>query len=107
MHKLSEVKCRLNLVISSKWHNGEMFKMDIQVRNGPPDVSKPISHHKLLHYRFLIDITVNNYNLTRSLKGGVHVSPNMKRSVLAGKEGFCNRKIARASVTKLTRQEDL
>ena len=25
----------------------------------------------MLHYRFLIDISVNNYNLPRSLKGGV------------------------------------
>ena len=50
-----------------------MFKVDIHVRNGTPDVSKPISHDKLLHYRFLIGITVNNYNLPRSLKGDVPV----------------------------------
>ena len=49
-----------------------MFKVDIHVRNGTPDVSKPISHDKLLHYRFLIGITVNNYNQPRSLKGGVY-----------------------------------
>ena len=48
-----------------------MFKVDIHVRNGTPDVSKPISHDKMLHYRFLIDTTVNNYNLPHSLKGGV------------------------------------
>ena len=72
MHKISEVECRLNLVISPKWHIVEMFKVNIHVRNGTPNVSKPISHDKMLHYRFLIDITVNNYNLPRSLKGVVH-----------------------------------
>ena len=74
MHKLSEVKCRLNLVISSKWHIVEIFKVEVHMRNGIADVSKTISHDTMLHYRFLIDITVNNYNLPRSLKGGVHVS---------------------------------
>ena len=71
MHKLSEVKCRLNMVISSKWHIIEIFKAEINVRNGPADVSKTISHHKML--LFFIDITVNNYNLPRSLKGAVPI----------------------------------
>ena len=62
--------CRLNLVISSKWHIVEMFKVDIHMRNSAADVSKTISQHKMLHYKFLIDITVNNYNLPQS-KGGV------------------------------------
>ena len=72
MHKLSEVRCRLNLVISSKLHIVEIFKVKIHVRNGTADVSKTISHRKLLHYWLFIDITVNNYNLPRSLKGAVH-----------------------------------
>ena len=48
-----------------------MFKVEIHVRNGTADVSKAISHDKMLHYRFFIDITLNNYNLPRSLQGGV------------------------------------
>ena len=42
------------------------------MRNGTADVSKTISHHKMLQSCFFIDITVNNYNLPRSLKGAVH-----------------------------------
>ena len=41
------------------------------------DVSKTISHRKMLHYWLFIDITVNNYNLPRSLKGAV---PDIVRS---------------------------
>ena len=41
------------------------------MRDGSADVSKTISHDKMLHYGVLIDITANNYNLPRSLKGGV------------------------------------
>ena len=85
MRKLSEVKCRLSFFfISPKWHIIEIFKVEIHVRNGTADVSKTmhfscvveyivvlyiISHNKILHYRFFIGITVNNYNLPRSLKG--------------------------------------
>ena len=71
MCKLSQIKCRFNLVISSRWCIFEMFKADIHVRNGSLHVSKTISLHKMLHFRFIIDIIVNNYNLPRSLKGGV------------------------------------
>ena len=39
------------------------------MKNGTADVSKTISHDKILNYRFLIDITVNNYNLPHSMKG--------------------------------------
>ena len=42
--------------------------MEIHVRNGTADVSKANSRHKMLHYWFFIDITVNNYNQSRSLK---------------------------------------
>ena len=38
--------------------------------NGSADVSKTISHGKMLNYSVLVGITVNNYNLPRSLKGG-------------------------------------
>ena len=42
------------------------------MRNGTADVSKTISHDQMLPtLQILIDITVNNYNLPRSLKGGV------------------------------------
>ena len=64
MRKLSGTKCRLKLVISSKWHIVEMFKVEIHVRNDSADASKTISHDKMLPYRFLIDITMNNYNPT-------------------------------------------
>ena len=67
MYKLSEVKCPLSLVISSKWHIVEMLKVEIHVRNGTADVSKTISHDKVLHCRFLIDITVNNYSLLHAV----------------------------------------
>ena len=43
------------------------------MRNGTADVSKTISHRKMLHYWLFIDITVNNYSLPRSLKGAVHL----------------------------------
>ena len=72
MHKLSEVKCRLNFVISLKLHIVEIFKVEIYARTGTTDASKTISHRKMLHYWLFIDITVNNYNLPRSLKGAVH-----------------------------------
>ena len=71
MYKLSEVKCCLNLVISSKWRIVEIFKVETHMRYGTADVWKTISHHNVLHYLFYIDITVNNYNLPRSLKGAV------------------------------------
>ena len=73
MHKLSEVKCRINLVTSSKWHIVEMFQSKIHVSNSTADVSKTISHDKMLHYRCLIDIAVSKYNLPRCVKGG-HIS---------------------------------
>ena len=59
----------LSLVISSKWHIIKIFKVEIHMRNDTADVSKTISHNKILHYWFFIGITVNNYNLPRSLKG--------------------------------------
>ena len=69
----SEVKCCLNLVISSKWYIVEIFEVEIQVRKGTADVSKTISPDKMLDYRFLFDITVNNYHPPRGLKGGAFV----------------------------------
>ena len=47
-----------------------MFKANIHDRNSTLDVSKTISHDKMLHYRFLIDITVSSY--FSSLKSQTH-----------------------------------
>ena len=74
MHKLTGVKCRLNLVLASKSHIVKMFKVEIHVRNVSADVSKK-QFDKIKCYItwfFYIDITVKNYNLPCSLKGGVH-----------------------------------
>ena len=42
---------------------------------GTADLLKTLSLGKLFRYIFLIDVTVNNYNLPRSLKSGVHSGP--------------------------------
>ena len=47
-----------------------MHKSEIQVTNGTADILKTISHDKMLHYIFLIDITVNNIQPTKQSEGG-------------------------------------
>ena len=54
------------------------------MRNGIADISKTILHDKMLQYRFLIDITVNNYNLPRSLKKAVPLSDSVRRKESLG-----------------------
>ena len=48
-----------------------MFKVKTHATNGTADVSKTILHDKMLHYQFRFEITINTYNLPRSLQEGV------------------------------------
>ena len=71
MFKLSEVKSRLNLVISSKWHCGNVQSRDTR-EEWYCNVSKTILLIKCYIKRFwLILQWIGNYNTPRSLKEGV------------------------------------
>ena len=51
-----------------------MFKADIHVRSGTLHVSKTISLHKMLHFRFIIDIIVNKYTTYHAVWRGVYAT---------------------------------
>ena len=78
MYNLYEANCRFKFGSVIKIVIVKMFNVEysVHVRNDIADESKTISHDKILHYRVLIHIAVNNYNLPRSLIGASGVPPN-------------------------------